>query len=123
RQRLTHGRDLGWNRRSDRGLAEAKHPSERRGASSTLAGVSARLDSVLDRPWRIVLLVAVFAALPILVLGELSASDTRARIEHQRLDADSRAAQRAADIVDARSRALLTGLRSVAPNEEVVRLM
>ena len=67
--------------------------------------------------------MAVFAALPILVLGELSASDTRARTEHQRLDADTRAARRAADIVDARSRALLTGLRSVAPNEELVRLM
>ena len=67
--------------------------------------------------------MVVFAALPILVLGELSASDTRARTEHQRLDADTRAARRAADIVDARSRALLTGLRSVAPNEELVRLM
>ncbi len=85
--------------------------------------VSSRLESLLDRPWRIVLLVAVFAALPILVLGELSASDTRARTQQQRLDADTRAAQRAADIVDARSRALLTGIRSVAPNEELVRLM
>jgi signal transduction histidine kinase len=82
-----------------------------------------RLESLLDQPGRVVLLVAVFAALPILVLGELSASDTRARIQQQRLDADTRAAQRAADIVDARSRALLTGILSVAPNEELVRLM
>jgi hypothetical protein len=93
------------------------------GESPTLAGVSSRLESLLDRPWRIVLLVAVFAALPILVLGELSASDTRSRTQQQRLDADTRAAQRAADIVDARARELLNGLRSVAPNPELVHLM
>jgi signal transduction histidine kinase len=85
--------------------------------------VSSRLEWLLDRPWRIVLLVAVFAALPILVLGELSASDTRARTQQQNLGADARAAQRAADIVDARARELLTGVLSVAPNEELVRLM
>jgi len=85
--------------------------------------VSSRLESLLDRPWRIVLLVAVFAALPILVLGELSANDTRARSQQQSLQADARAAQRAAGIVDARARDLLTGVRSVAPNEELVRLM
>jgi signal transduction histidine kinase len=85
--------------------------------------VSSRLEWLLDRPWRIVLLVAVFAALPILVLGELSASDTRARTQRQNLGADARAAQRAADIVDARARELLTGIRSVAPNPELVRLM
>jgi signal transduction histidine kinase len=99
------------------------HPSASNGESSTVAGVLSRLESLLDRPGRIVLLIAVFAALPILVLGELSASDTRARIQQQRLDADARAAQRAADIVDARSRALLTGILSVAPNEELIRLM
>ena len=85
--------------------------------------MSSRLETLLDRPWRIVLLVAVFAALPILVLGELSASDTRARTRQQSLDADTRAAQRAADIVDARARELLNGIRSVAPNLELVRLM
>jgi hypothetical protein len=85
--------------------------------------VSSRLESLLDRPWRIVLLVAVFAALPILVLGELSASDTRTRTQQQNLGADTRAAQRAADIVDARARELLTGVQSIAPNEELVRWM
>jgi len=85
--------------------------------------VSSRLEALFDRPGLIFLLVAVFAALPILVLGELSASDTRARIQQQRLDAGARAAQRAADIVDARSRAVLTGILSVALNEELVRLM
>src|SRR5205814_4165416 len=35
----------------------------------------------------------------------------------------TRAAQRAADIVDGRARELLTGLRAVAPNEQLVRWM
>ncbi len=65
----------------------------------------------------------MFAALPILVLGELSANDTRARSQEQSVQADARAAQRAADVVDARARDLLTGLRSVAPNVELVRAM
>ena len=85
--------------------------------------MTSRLESVLDRPWRIVVLIAVFAALPIMVLGELSANDTRARSQQQSLGADTRAAQRAADIVDARARGLLTGLRAVAPNAELVRAM
>ncbi len=58
-----------------------------------------------------------------MILGELSASDTRARVQQERIDADSRAARRASDIVDARARSLLTGMQSVAQNDELVALM
>lgn len=51
---------------------------------------------LLARPWRLVLVVALLIALPMLLVGELSASDTRERIRAAELDALATAANRAA---------------------------
>jgi signal transduction histidine kinase len=58
-----------------------------------------RLSAVAASPWRLVLIVALFIALPVLALGEVSANDARSRhrIEQQRATSDL--AARASDVV------------------------
>ena len=56
----------------------------------------------LAAPWRLITLVAILVALPVLALGELSASDAHARIRAGELDALSIAARRAAASIDDR---------------------
>jgi signal transduction histidine kinase len=53
-------------------------------------------------PWRLVVLVVIFLAVPILALGELSASDAHERSRAAELDALANAARRAAASLDDR---------------------
>jgi signal transduction histidine kinase len=56
-----------------------------------------RLEWLLGATWRLPLLVAVLIALPILVLGEVSANDTRRQVENEQLQISAATAARAAD--------------------------
>lgn len=55
-----------------------------------------RLEWLLERSWRVVLLVALVVGLPILLVGELAGLDARARVRASELDAIAGAASRAA---------------------------
>ena len=61
-----------------------------------------RAEWFFARPWRLVLVVALLVALPILWLGEVSATDARARIRSAELDGLANAAVRAAANVNDR---------------------
>ena len=53
-------------------------------------------DRFLSTPWPLTFLVALLVALPILVVGELSAAETRSRVREEQLAATSRLAMQAA---------------------------
>src|SRR6267143_3875302 len=55
-------------------------------------GGRTRTDAILSRSWLVVAAVAVFIALPVLVLGQASENDTRARLAAAQLESASRAA-------------------------------
>ncbi|HEY8807602.1 MAG TPA: sensor histidine kinase [Candidatus Limnocylindria bacterium] len=55
-----------------------------------------RTEALLSRPWLVVLVVALFVVLPVLVLGESSAADSRARFRAAQLDGLAKTADRAA---------------------------
>jgi signal transduction histidine kinase len=55
-----------------------------------------RTESLLVRPWLIVLIVATLVALPVIVLGETSASDSRDRLRAAELESLAKTADRAA---------------------------
>ena len=57
------------------------------------------MDWLFARPWRVVALVAVVVALPILVLGQLSADTTRQRLRDEQLKETAAVAARAGDAV------------------------
>lgn len=57
------------------------------------------MDWLFARPWRVVALVAVVVALPILVLTELSADTTRQRLRDEQLKETAGVAARASDAV------------------------
>ena len=57
-------------------------------------------------PWRLVAMVLVFIALPLLALGEFVTSDSRARLEQAERVAAADAAARAADLLSSRIAAL-----------------
>ena len=61
---------------------------------------------LLGAPWRLPLLVALFVALPILVLGEVSASDTRRQLRNEQTSSAAATAARAADEISARSESI-----------------
>jgi signal transduction histidine kinase len=56
-----------------------------------------RLEWLLGATWRLPLLVALFIAAPVLILGELSANDTRRQVESEQLQISAATATRAAD--------------------------
>jgi signal transduction histidine kinase len=56
-----------------------------------------RLEWLLGATWRLPLLVALFIAVPILVLGEVSAADTRRQVQNEQLQISAATATRAAD--------------------------
>ena len=58
-----------------------------------------RLELLLASPFRLVLVVAIIAAAPLLALGEISANDTRQRLRADELRAAAVAALHAADVV------------------------
>src|SRR5205814_5216529 len=49
-------------------------------------------EALLGRPWLLVAAVALFVALPVLVLGQASENDTRTRLRAAQVDAAIRAA-------------------------------
>lgn len=57
------------------------------------------LEWLLREPWRLVLLVAVAVALPFLLLGEISARNTRERAREAELQAASAASERLAGVI------------------------
>lgn len=57
------------------------------------------MDWLFARPWRVVALVAVVVALPILILGQLSADTTRQRLRDDQLKQTAAVAARAGDAV------------------------
>ncbi len=70
-------------------------------------------------PWHLVVLVLVFVALPLLVLGEIVASDSRSRLEQAERLAAADAATRAGDLLASRLSALTDGVFGVAQSAEL----
>ncbi|HEY8757732.1 MAG TPA: sensor histidine kinase [Candidatus Limnocylindria bacterium] len=70
-----------------------------------------RTEWLLSRPWLVVLVVAFLVVLPVLVLGEVSAADSRARFRTAQLDSLTKAADRAAasltETIDSAGRQIL----------------
>jgi serine phosphatase RsbU (regulator of sigma subunit) len=67
-------------------------------------------DWLFGRPWRVVLLVALVVALPILVVGQLSADATRQRLRDEQLRETSAVAARAGDAVSSQVEGILEQL-------------
>jgi len=70
-------------------------------------------DWLASRPWALVGVVAIVIVLPILLLGEISASDTQRRLHAERLALGVQAADRAAEEIQTQiglSRSVLEGL-------------
>jgi len=59
--------------------------------------MAGRLEWLLGATWRLPVLVALFIAAPILVLGEVSATDTRRQVQNEQLQISAATAIRAAD--------------------------
>jgi signal transduction histidine kinase len=78
-----------------------------------------RLEAILASPLRLVLLVAIALALPLVALGELSASDTRERQRTDELAALQLTADRAADLVATRMLGLRDELRGAVGNASI----
>lgn len=76
-----------------------------------MRGRLAGAEALLWRPWVVAAVVALLVGLPILLLGELSANDTRDRLRAQRYAANGALAERAADLVASR----ILALEAVAP--------
>ncbi len=70
-----------------------------------------RLDRLISDSRVLVLLVALLIGVPTLILGEISVSDTRERLRGAQLEAQSRAAERAADSVSARVEGVVSQVR------------
>ena len=72
-----------------------------------------RTEWLLSRPWLVVLVVALVVALPVLVLGELSATDSRVRFRASQLDGLAKTADRAAagvtERIESAERQMLAG--------------
>ena len=70
-------------------------------------------DSLASRPWALVAVVAIVIVIPILLLGEISASDTQRRLHAERVALGVQAADRAAEEIQTQiglSRSVLEGL-------------
>ncbi len=57
------------------------------------------MEWLLAAPWRLVLVVALVAGVPIVLVGEISAQDARDRIRASELRLTADASARAADLV------------------------
>ena len=73
-----------------------------------------RISPLLSSPVGLVLLVMVVIAAPVLVLGELSASDAHARVEQRDLAATADAATQAAGLINVHLSELAAEVRSIA---------
>jgi signal transduction histidine kinase len=71
-------------------------------------------DALLSRPWLLVVAVALFVALPVLVLGQASESDTRGRLQAAQIDSAARAADAVKTASSGRLEAVRQTLAAVA---------
>lgn len=67
-------------------------------------------DWLLARPWRVVAIVALVVGLPVLVLGQISAEDTRQRLHEEQVRETAVLADRAAANVEGRVQSILEQL-------------
>ena len=82
-----------------------------------LGSLPAASEWFLARPLRLIAVVALIVALPVLVLGEVSANDTRQRVRAERLQRTTQYAQRAATIMTDRTQSVYTGLNLLKTGE------
>ena len=73
-------------------------------------------------PARLIAVVALVVALPVLVLGEISANDTRQRIRTERLQGTTEAVQRSALIMTDRIRSVQAGMAFLSNGELRARI-
>ena len=59
-------------------------------------GAMQHTEGLLARPWLVVVIVALLIAIPVVVLGESSANDSRDRLRAAELDSLTKAADRTA---------------------------
>ena len=75
------------------------------------------LEGLFEAPWRLVLVAALLVGVPVLVLGEVTAADTRARLQAAQLDAASAAAERGVAVVGTRIRKLLQQVEATGQSD------
>jgi hypothetical protein len=83
---------------------------------------SAASERFLAHPARLIAVVVIFIALPVLVLGEISANDTRQPIRTEHLSSTTEAVQRSAALMSERLRSAQTGMTFVANSELRARM-
>jgi signal transduction histidine kinase len=81
--------------------------------------VSNALERVIASPIRLVILVGVLIALPIIVLGELASADARARVQADELRASADAARRASDLIGVQIRTTAAQVANAVDNLEL----
>jgi len=81
------------------------------------------LEWLLAAPWRLVLVVALVAGLPIVLVGEASAQDARERIRASELRLNADGAARAGDLVSAQFASIRVQLTGAAANPNLKRAL
>jgi signal transduction histidine kinase len=84
--------------------------------------LSAASERFLANPARLIAVAALFVALPVLVLGEVSANDTRQRVRTERMQSTTEAVQRSAVIMTERLRSVQAGMTFLANGELRTRM-
>jgi signal transduction histidine kinase len=79
--------------------------------------VGASFEGFLSRPWLILLVIALFVAVPVLALGELAANDARQRVLAERSRGTVEAAERAANLIDTRTTSLRAAVTALMAGE------
>jgi signal transduction histidine kinase len=74
---------------------------------------------LVSRPWAFVVVVAIAVVIPILLLGELSASDMQRRLRTERLALGAQAADRGAELIQTQVTLSLQQLESVGSRTEL----
>ncbi len=74
---------------------------------------------LVSKPWALVRVVAVVVVVPILLLGELSASDTQRRLRTERLALGAQAADRGAEEIKTQVSLSLQQLESVSSRTDL----
>jgi len=78
-----------------------------------------RAEWLVERPWRLIALVALVVALPLLAVGEVASRDARGRLEQREAAATVSAAQHAADLVASRVTALRDELVGISGSADL----
>jgi signal transduction histidine kinase len=87
-----------------------------------LTSLWAASERFVANPARLIAVVALVVALPVLVLGEISANDTRQRIRAERLQSTTEAVQRSASIMTERIRSVQAGMAFLSNGELRARI-